>query len=72
MAALSQKDVDKIDFELWALAVSAVRRCGVCLNVHEAELHKRNVTLERVQAAIRIAAVMSAVAAVIAIEGVVS
>ncbi|WP_135209739.1 carboxymuconolactone decarboxylase family protein [Vitreimonas flagellata] len=68
MTALSQKDVDKIDFELWALAVSAVRQCGVCLNVHEAELHKRNVTLERVQAALRIAAVISAVAAVIAIE----
>lgn len=68
MTALSQKDVDKIDFELWALAVSAVRQCGVCLNVHEAELHKRNVTLERVQAALRIAAVMSAVATVIAIE----
>lgn len=68
MTALSQKDVDKIDFELWALAVSAVRQCGVCLNVHEAELHKRHVTLERVQAALRIAAVTSAVAAVLAIE----
>lgn len=68
MSALSQNDVDKIDFELWALAVSAVRKCGVCLNVHEAELHKRNVSLERIQTAIRIAAVMSAVATVLAIE----
>ncbi|MBY0566031.1 MAG: carboxymuconolactone decarboxylase family protein [Hyphomonadaceae bacterium] len=69
MSALSQSDVDKIDFELWAIAVSAVRKCDVCLNVHEAELHKRNVPLERVQAALRIAAVMSAVATAIAIEG---
>ena len=68
MTALSQNDVDKIDFELWAFAVSAVRKCAVCLNVHEAELHKRNVTLERVQAALRIAAVMSAVATAVAIE----
>ena len=68
MSALSQSDVDKIDFELWALAVSAVRKCGVCINVHEAELHKRNVPLERVQAALRIAAVMSAVATALAIE----
>ena len=68
MSALSQSDVDKIDFELWALAVSAVRKCAVCINVHEAELHKRNVPLERVQAALRIAAVMSAVATVLAIE----
>lgn len=68
MSALSQADVDKIDLELWALAVSAVRKCAVCINVHEAELHKRNVSLERIQTAIRIAAVMSAVATVIAIE----
>lgn len=68
MSALSQGDVDKIDFELWAFAVSAVRKCEVCLNVHEAELHKRNVSLERIQTAIRIAAVMSAVANVIAVE----
>lgn len=68
MSALSQSDVDKVDFELWALAVSAVRKCGVCVNVHEAELHKRNVPLERVQAALRIAAVMSAVATALVIE----
>ncbi len=68
MSALSQSDVDKIDFELWAIAVSAVRKCEVCLNVHEAELHKRNVPLERVQAVLRIGAVMSAVATAIAIE----
>lgn len=69
MSALSQSEVDKIDFELWAFAVSAVHKCDVCLNVHEAELHKRNVSLERVQAALRIAAVMNAVATAIAIEG---
>lgn len=70
MSALSQSDVDKIDFELWAFAVSAVRKCEVCLNVHEAELHKRNVPLERAQAALRIAAVKSAVATAVAIESV--
>lgn len=68
MSALSQSDVDKIDFELWAFAVSAVRQCSVCLNVHEAELHKRNVSLERIHAALRIAAVMSAIATALAIE----
>lgn len=68
MAALSQTDVDKIDFELWAFAVSAIRQCSVCLNVHEAELHKRNVGLERVHAALRIASVVSAVATAFAIE----
>lgn len=60
MTALSQTGVDKIDFELWAFAISAMAQCGACLNVHESELHKRGVTLERVQAALRIAATVSA------------
>lgn len=60
MTALSQTDVDKIDFELWAFAISAMSNCAACLNVHEAELHKRGLTLERIQAALRIAATVSA------------
>ena len=59
MTGLTQTDVDKIDFELWAFAISAMAHCGACLNVHEAELHKRGVTLERVQAALRIAATVN-------------
>lgn len=65
MAALVNPPVDKIDFELWALAVSAMSNCGACLNSHEAELHKRGVTLERVQAALRIAATVNAIAVVL-------
>lgn len=68
MTALTNPGVDKIDFELWALAVSAVQGCGSCLNAHEAELHKRGVSLSRVQAAIRIAAVVHAVSSVVRME----
>lgn len=68
MSALQQTDVDKIDFELWAFAISAMSNCGACLNVHEAELHKRGVTLERVQAALRIAATVSAINAALRIK----
>lgn len=60
MTALQQTEVDKIDFELWSFAISAMTNCGACLNVHETELHKRGVTLERVQAALRIAATVNA------------
>lgn len=70
MSALAQNDVDKIDFELWAFAISALSNCGACLNAHEAELHKRGVTIERVQAALRIAATINAVATACAIEGI--
>lgn len=68
MTALSQTNVDKIDFELWSFAVSAVHGCGACLNAHEAELHKRGVTIERVQAALRIASTVNAIAAAASIE----
>ncbi len=65
MRALNYAGVDKIDFELWCLAVSAASQCGACLNAHESDLHKRNVPLERIQAALRIAAVVAAVSAVL-------
>lgn len=68
MAALSNPGVDKIDFELWAFAISAVNGCGSCLNAHETELHKRGVSVQRVQAALRIAAVVNAASAVLRAE----
>lgn len=68
MSALTNPGVDKIDFELWALAVSAVQGCGSCLNAHEAELHKRGVSVQRVQAALRIAAVVHAASSVVRME----
>lgn len=68
MTTLSQTYVDKIDFELWSFAISAVHGCGACLNAHEAELHKRGVTIERVQAALRIASTVTAIAAAVSIE----
>ncbi|MDX2275038.1 MAG: carboxymuconolactone decarboxylase family protein [Hyphomonadaceae bacterium] len=69
MIALTQTEVDKIDFELWAFAASAIANCAACLNVHEAELHKRGVTIERVQSALRIAATINAMATAMAAEG---
>lgn len=68
MSTLAHPSVDKIDFELWALAVSALTGCAACLNTHEAELHKRDIPVERIQAALRIAAVMNAVSVVMRAE----
>lgn len=65
MTALTSPAVDKIDFELWAFAVSAMSNCAACLNSHESELHKRGVTPERVQAALRIAATINAIGVVL-------
>lgn len=60
--------VERVDFELWCLAVSAVNGCGQCLDSHEEELRKRGLPATHVQAALRIAAVVGAVSAVLRAE----
>ena len=64
MNVIGSPGVDKVDFELWSLAVSAVNGCGMCLDAHEKVVRKGGLTGEAVQAAIRIAAAVHAAAAV--------
>jgi len=68
MNLLANPGVEKVDFELWSTAVSAVNGCGMCLDAHEAELKKHGVPNTAIQAALRIAAVVNAVSRVIAGE----
>ncbi len=65
MNVIANPGVPKVDFELWSLAVSAVNGCGMCIDAHEVELRKGGMTTEQVQAAVRIASVVHAVAAVL-------
>jgi alkyl hydroperoxide reductase subunit D len=65
MNALANPGVEKADFELWSLAVSAINGCGMCLDSHEAELKTHGVPAQQVQAALRIAAVVNAVSQVL-------
>jgi alkyl hydroperoxide reductase subunit D len=68
MNVIANPGVEKADFELWSLAVSAVNGCGMCLDSHEAELKAAGVTAQQVQAALRIAAVVNAVSRVLAAD----
>jgi lipoyl-dependent peroxiredoxin subunit D len=61
MNIMANPGVDKVDFELWCTAVSAVNGCGACLDSHEAELKKHGVPNTSIQAALRIGAVVNAV-----------
>jgi alkyl hydroperoxide reductase subunit D len=63
MNVIGRPGVEKTDFELWSLAVSAINGCGTCVDAHERELRKAGVGTEAVQAVVRIAAVVHAVAA---------
>ena len=65
MNVMANPGVDKADFELWSLAVSAINGCGMCIDAHEAELKKAGFGAEQVQTCIRIAASVAAAAAVI-------
>lgn len=63
MNVIGKPGVDKADFELWCLAVSAINGCGVCIDSHEKILRDAGFSAEQIQAAVRIAAVIHAVAA---------
>lgn len=65
MNVMANPGVEKNDFELWSLAVSAVNGCGMCIESHEHHLRKAGFSAEQIQASIRIAAVVHAVAAVL-------
>ena len=68
MTIIGNPGVDKVDFELWSTAVSAINGCGMCIDAHEAELKKHGVTNVQIQAAIRIASVVNAVSRVVTAE----
>ena len=64
MNVIGSPGIDKADFELFSLAVSAQNGCGMCIDSHEKVLKQHGVPAEAIQAAARIAAVIQAVATV--------
>jgi lipoyl-dependent peroxiredoxin subunit D len=67
MNIMARPGVEKADFELWSLAVSAINGCGMCMESHEKVVKHAGLTSEQVQAAVRIASVVHAAA--VTIEG---
>lgn len=62
---LGDPRVDKADFELWALAVSAINGCGACMDAHEKALRQSGVGSDVIQTAVRFAAIVQSVAVAI-------
>jgi alkyl hydroperoxide reductase subunit D len=62
MNVIANHGIDKLDFELISLAVSAVNGCGLCVTSHEKKLRSHDVSREAIQSAVRIAATLHAVA----------
>ncbi len=65
MNVIGKPGVEKVDFELWSLAVSAVNGCGMCMEAHEKVVRHGGISQEQVQTAVRIASVVHAVAAIL-------
>ncbi len=68
MNVLGNPGIDKVDFELLSLAVSAINGCGTCVASHERQLRQHGLSREAVQSAVRIAATVHAVAGVLEFE----
>ena len=72
MNVIRTHGVEHADFELWCLAVSAINNCQACVGSHEAVVKEKGLSQEQVVAAVRIAAVIHAVAGVVETEKVVA
>ena len=64
MNIIGSHGIAKEEFELMSLAVSAMNGCGMCIDSHERILLEHGVKSDVIQAAVRIAAVMKAIATV--------
>ncbi len=65
MTVIGNPGIEKVDFELFSLAVSAINGCGMCIDSHEKVLRQAGFSTAGIQDAVRIAAVIHAVAGVL-------
>lgn len=66
MNVIGNPGIDKAEFELYSLAVSAINGCEFCVKSHEQVVRAAGISREGVQSAARIAAVIAAAASVLA------
>lgn len=72
MNIIANPGVDKGDFELWSLAVSAINGCKYCVDAHEAQLAQHGIGAAQIQGAVRVAAIIKAAANVLNAEAAMS
>ncbi|HHT0593016.1 TPA: carboxymuconolactone decarboxylase family protein [Legionella anisa] len=60
MNGMLNPGIPKADFELFALAVSAINGCGMCIHSHVKQLLEHELNKVAVQTALRIAAILNA------------
>lgn len=67
MNVIGAPGIDKVTFELYSLAVSAINGCGLCIESHSKAIQQHDISKVGVQHSVRIAAVLAAAAQALAI-----
>ncbi len=62
MSVIGAPGIEKADFELFSLAVSAINGCGMCIDAHEKVLRDNGISTTTIHNAVRLAAVVNALA----------
>ncbi len=68
MNIIANSGIEKTDFEMFSLAVSAINGCGLCMDAHAKVLEKQGLSKTAIQTIIRLAAVVNAAAQALAIQ----
>ncbi|AZA09114.1 carboxymuconolactone decarboxylase family protein [Corynebacterium pseudopelargi] len=68
MNIIAKPGVEKVDFELWSLAVSTINGCEHCTIAHEKTVRNEGLTKEQIFEAVKIAATVQGVAQAVEIE----
>lgn len=70
MTFIAKSGIEKVDFELYSLAVSAINGCGMCMDAHIHEVIKSNISKQGVQSTIKIASIINSAAQISEIENI--
>ncbi len=68
MRGILDHGIEKIDFEVFSLAVSIINGCGMCIDAHANQLLKHGMSKSQIQMTAKIAAVVNSAAQVLIIE----
>lgn len=68
MNIISNPGVEKVNFELWSITVSAMNNCEYCLGAHAETVKAEGLTKEQIWEAVKVGAVVNAVAQAVQIQ----
>jgi alkyl hydroperoxide reductase subunit D len=70
MRGILDHGIEKVDFEIYSLAVSIINGCGMCIDAHANQITKHGLSKSQVQMVAKIAAVVNSAAQVLTIQNI--